>query len=444
MSFLVASMALAAPPPAVIQLQESLRHVSKEATPAVVRFEVDKREARCPELEELMQRHLLGAEGAGEPTGAATGSGFIVDPSGVVLTNEHVVNSAVSIEAILSNQQRVPVRVVATDPRTDVAVLQIDAPGPFPWLELADSDEVAVGDLVVAIGNPFDFDSTVTFGIVSAMGRRGLSEREIQDYIQTDAAVNPGNSGGPLIGLDGRVVGLNTAIYAPGNDQNSGISFAIPANMLTRVRADLEAAGRVRRPWLGMAVETVGDVDVRRSVRGAEVQRVVPDGPAEAAGVRRGDVIVAVDGEPTPSRSALRALVIAQEVGARLDVEVMRGGERRRLKLVTAEERRIDSGPKTFPEDVLGWGGMTVADPTDAIRAHFGVATDRGVIVLRVDEDSPAARMGIVPGDLILQVGKKPVYDLVTLREELDGPSVVRPVTLGRGGDTLYAIVPAG
>ncbi len=443
MWMLSASVALAGPPPAVVQLQTALREVASEATPAVVRFEVDKREARCPELEELLQRHSL-QDAEGEATGAATGSGFIVSESGVILTNEHVVNSAVSIEAILSNQRRVPVRVVATDPRTDVAVLQIDAPGPFPWLQMADSDEVAVGDLVVAIGNPFDFDSTVTFGIVSAMGRRGLSEREIQDYIQTDAAVNPGNSGGPLIGLDGRVVGLNTAIYAPGNEQNSGISFAIPSNMLARVRSDLENDGRVRRPWLGMAVETVGDVDVRRSVRGAEVQRVVPDGPAETAGVRRGDVIVAVNGEPTPSRSALRALIIAQEVGAQLGVDVMRGGERRTLQLVTAEERRIDSGPKTFPDDVLGWSGMTIADPTDAIRGHFGVATDRGAIVLRVDEDSPAARMGIVPGDLILQVGKAAVYDLATLRAELGDEPAIRTVTLGRGGETMYAVVPAG
>ncbi len=440
---LLTEVASAKPGDSASELQDTLAGIATTATPAVVRFEVEKREARCPELEELLQRHGLNPEPDDDIVGEATGSGIIISEDGLLLSNHHVVSSAASMVAFTDDDERVGVRVIATDPRTDIAVLQLDAEGPWPALDLGDSDNVRVGDLVVAIGNPFDFASTVTTGIVSAKGRRGLAPREIQDYIQTDAAVNPGSSGGPLLDLNGDVIGMNTAIFSPGLEQNAGISFAIPSNMIERVKQELIDSGHVRRPWMGIVAETVGEVAGDKGRRGAEIERVVPDSPAEAAGFRRGDVVVSAGGESVSSVAELRALVLSRPFGDALAVEVIRGAEPKTLSVLPAEERSIDSGPPTFPEEVLGWSGMTVADPEAEVRSHFGVAVDRGVIVLRIDRDSPAARMGMVPGDLIIELGQKPLYDLEALKEHLATDKGVQVVTVLRAGGTLLAIIPA-
>jgi S1-C subfamily serine protease len=333
--------------------------------------------------------------------------------------------------------------VVGADARTDVAVLQIEAGGPFPWLPLGDSSEVRVGDMVLAVGNPFEFQSTVTLGIISATGRRGLGEREIQDYLQTDAAVNPGSSGGPLLDLDGRVIGINTAIFAPEVDQNAGISFAVPSNLVKRVVEDLEAGAGVPRSWVGLVTRSVATVDGDATWRGAEVLRVVPDSPAERSGIRRGDILVSVDGEATPSSEALRTLVLAREVGSRLALVATRDGRPVDLEVTTRDEREQWVGLQDLPRDAVYWAGLFLAPPVDELRARFGVGAERGLIVARVDPDSDAARLGLEPGDLVTEVGGTAVTDPEALRELLSmTPRGVLVVAVRRSGSPLWAVLP--
>jgi len=420
-----------------------LAGLAERAIPAVVLIQVDRQRPLCPELQELVHDvglpPLRGSRGEGE----ASGSGVIVTPDGQVITNAHVVNGAVGVTLVLSEQRRLPARVVGSDPRTDIAILQIAAEGPFPWLPLGDSSKVRVGDMVLAVGNPFEFQSTVTMGIISATGRRGLDEREIQDYLQTDAAVNPGSSGGPLLNLDGEVIGINTAIYAPSVDQNSGISFAIPADLVRRIVVDLERHRRVARSWVGLVTQTVSEVDGDPTLRGAEVLRVVPDSPAEHAGLRRGDIVVDVDGEAIPSENALKSLVLVQEVGTPLRFVVTRDQRRVEIDVVTGEERDAGVGLENLPEDAVYWGGMFLASPEDALRAHFGVGQERGVLVVRIDPQTPASRLGLKPGDLLLELSGRPLTGLAALRELLAGqePGMV-VVTIQRGGGRAHAVMP--
>jgi serine protease Do len=436
-------VALAASGPSDRVASALLADLAERAIPAVVLVQVDRQRPLSPELQEVLHDLGLPRPGRTHGDGEASGSGVIVDPEGRVITNAHVVNGAVAVTLVLSEQRRLPARVVGSDPRTDVAILQIDADGPFPWLPLGDSSQVRVGDVVLAVGNPFEFQSTVTMGIISATGRRGLDEREIQDYLQTDAAVNPGSSGGPLLNLKGQVIGINTAIYAPNVDQNSGISFAIPANLVRRVVEDLDRRGRVPRSWAGLVMRTVSEVDGDSTLHGAEVVRVIPDSPAERAGLRRGDIVVEVDGEAIPSEAALKSLVLVREVGTELRFVVTRDQQRIEIPVVTGEERDVGVGLEDLPDDAVYWGGMFLAQPEDALRAHFGVGQDRGVLVVRIDSDSPAERFGLKTGDLLLEMSGRPVTSLEVLREQLSTqePGMVL-ITIQRGGGRAHAVMP--
>jgi S1-C subfamily serine protease len=428
---------------------QSIQHVANVAIPAVVHIEAEKGRRAAPELQELFQVYGLPSGPAGGPwrdedvIREADGSGVIVSRDGRVFTNNHVVEGAVRVEVRLADQRRLSARVVGSDPRTDIAVLQIEAPGPFPYLALGDSDDVAIGELVVAVGNPFDFDSSVSLGVVSARGRRGLTEREIQDYIQTDAAVNPGNSGGPLIDMDAKVIGINTAIYAPQAEQNAGISFAIPSNMAARVAGDLQALGHVRRAWIGVVAATVEGVEEDPALRGAEVVRVMPGSPAENAGIRRGDVIVAAGHEGVPSMEALRALVQATPIGGTVIVDVDRAGTRVRVPIVAVEEHSVGTALDRV-EAAPWWAGMTVVDPTADVLTAVGLPMGRGVIVGRVEPDSAAAKMGIVAGDRLVAVSGDAFDDLAALRDLLAAKAASRWVTVSfeRAGVTSMAILP--
>lgn len=438
---LVAVMAVA-PSWGATPQEEALVRAARRARPAVAHVEVDKGASWAPAL-----RELLDDVGAEAPTGEevvarATGSAVIVSASGRVLTNHHVVDGAPEVTLVLADQRRFRAVVVGTDAKTDVAVLRIDAPGPFPWLPLGDSDELAVGQPVLAVGSPFDFKSTVTLGIVSATGRRGLDEAEIQDYIQTDAAVNPGNSGGPLVDLQGRVVGINTAIYSQGAEQNSGISFAIPSNMAARVAAALEAGEHVSRARIGLVADDAEAVDGDPSRRGAEVGWVVPAGPAAQVGLRRGDVIVAVDGEAVASASALSDLVRAREVGSSLEVVVARDDARETLEVVVADARSIGAGPPDVGEGA-SWAGLVAVADTAEIRVRLGVAEGRGALVGRVVPGSEAARMGVLAGDRIVQVAGRSIADADELAGKLE-LLVLAPVVvaLRRAGDDIVTVLP--
>lgn len=424
------------------RLSADLVEVAERALPAVVHVQVERGPKVAPALDDLLAHYDLPGLKRPGPRTRSTGSGVIVHPDGRVLTNHHVVQGAVSIQLVFEDQRRLPADVVAADPRTDIAVLQLRDPGPYPWLPLGKSRALRVGELVVAVGSPFDFQSTVTVGVVSATGRRNLSPQEIQDYIQTDAAVNPGNSGGPLLNLSGEVVGLNTAIYSPAIEQNSGISFAIPASMLERITDDLDERGTVRRPWVGLFARSVEEVDGDPSRTGAEVMRVVADSPAERAGVRRGDIIVRVEGDPVTSAEDLIGRVLAEEVGVPLVFDLARDGIIAPYELLPIDAQDAGVGLEQISAPTLEWAGLLLAEPTDALRAHFGVADTTGLIAARVEPGSAAARLGFTAGDVVLQVGEKPVATLeeVRARPASTGHTAVK---LQRGGHKIWTVLPS-
>lgn len=422
---------------------QTVAEVAGRAVPAVVHIRVDRGFVLDSALRELYQLHGVADIPRGRNVHEVTGSGVIVTPEGRVLTNHHVVEGASEVVVVLADKSRLTAAVLGSDPRTDIAVLQIASDGPFPFLPLGDSGAVQVGDPVVAVGSPFDFQSTVTFGVVSAKGRRGLKSREIQDYIQTDAAVNPGNSGGPLVDLAGEVVGLNTAIFAPGVDQNSGVSFAIPANMLHRVADDIVAKGSVSRPWLGLLAVGVDSVDGDATYQGAEITQVMPESPASAAGLRRGDVITRIDGEPLTSVGELRSYVLSRGIGHSLTVEVSRDGLPVELPVTTAAHREVRVELPEVLEPFWGWAGMLLVEPTDAIIGKLGVAADAGVVVADVEPDSHAAKIGINPGDMLVRVGGLPVLGLEPLRERVTRyPLDYAVVAVARAGGTVHAVLP--
>lgn len=395
-------------------LSQAFAEVAAAVTPAAVYIESQKGPEVAAGLQELITEYRLPPPG-GQPTGqTSSGSGVIISPDGLVLTNHHVIAGATEPVVTLFDRRSYPATVVGSDPRTDVALLRIEGEGPFPWAALGDSDQVQVGAWVLAVGHPFDFQFTVTTGIVSARGRRNLFRNEIQDYLQTDAAVNPGSSGGPLFDLRGRVIGINTAIFTPpgGGQQHAGISFAIPANMAARVRDELLANGRVARASLGLSSR---DRPASRGAPrpGAEVTRVTPGGPAEAAGLRRGDVVLSVDDEPITGAEDLRGLVAARGVQAELRVAWERQGQPMSAVLRTGDERELTQPDVTVPPEAREWAGLVLAPPSTEALATFDVTPPAeggpGLLVLAVEPGGPGAVAGVLPGDLLLALGDQPL-----------------------------------
>jgi len=405
--------------------------------------EVEKGTPWARGLLELMRANGLDAPPRGEAMGRATGSAVLVSEDGWVVTNHHVVDAALSVTVVLHDQRRFSATVVGTDPRSDLALLQLDNPGPFPWLPWSNRP-VQVGEAVMAVGSPFDFQSTITLGIVSATGRRGLEKGEIQDFIQTDAAVNPGNSGGPLLNMQGKIVGINTAIYSQGADQNSGVSFAIPAPMASRVIESLATGVSVPRARIGLHARTAFDVGGDESRRGASVFWVIPAGPAAVGGVRRGDVIVAIDGEPVPSAGALGDLVRSRAVGSTLALTIVRGEQRTSVDVVVADENDVGTGLDEVPTDAKGWAGMWATDDPDGeVRAKLGVADGRSPLVARVDRNSAAARLGVMAGDRVIQIGETPILSMEDFTKRLGQASLgARLVQLERSGRKIVAVLP--
>ncbi len=351
----------------------------------------------------------------------AVGSGFIIDPEGYIVTNNHVVAGAESVVVTLQDETELAAEVVGRDPRTDLALLKVEAEESLPAVEWGDSDAIQVGDWVMAVGNPFGLGGTVTTGIISARAR-DINAGPYDDFLQTDASINQGNSGGPLFSMDGRVVGVNTVIFSPSGG-NVGIGFAVPSAMAQQVIEELRETGTVRRGWLGVQIQPVTE-DIAEAIglqeeRGALVTDVLEDSPASKAGFEAGDVILTFNNQEVEDPRELQRIVAETPVDATVDIEVWRNGERQTLDtqiaLLEEQEQQFaatESDQPSEPEAKTGALGLSLAELSPELREEFGIAQEtRGVLVLDVDRNSPAAEENIAPGDVITKVGRREVSE---------------------------------
>lgn len=400
------------------QMRLSFSPIVKRAAPAVVNVYATRmisQRPRSPFGNDPFFRRFFGepAPGSRAPRQRETsslGSGVIVDPSGIVVTNNHVIKDASTIKVVLADKREFEAEIMLKDERTDLAILRIDLEGRreiFPYLEFADSDAVEVGDLVLAIGNPFGVGQTVTSGIVSALARTRVGVTDYQFFIQTDAAINPGNSGGALVDLDGDLVGINTAIFSRSGGSN-GIGFAIPSNMVNVVVAASDMGDIVMRPWLGATFQPVSS-DIADSLgldlpRGALVTGIFDDGPFDKAGIRVGDLLVRMEGNRLSDPDELGYRLATRRLGDEVSFVARRGKKRLRFNLI------MEAPPETVPRDEqllkgrTPLTGATIANLSPALAQEIGSFKNSGIIVLSVEPGSPAARYRFRRGDLILEL----------------------------------------
>ncbi|MCA9772921.1 MAG: DegQ family serine endoprotease [Myxococcales bacterium] len=341
---------------------------------------------------------------------SSLGSGFIVSTDGYIITNNHVVERADEIKVVLNDKQEFEGKVVGTDPKTDLALVKIEAKDDLPTVALGDSDALEIGEWVVAIGNPFGFSHTVTAGIVSAKGRY-IGAGPYDDFIQTDASINPGNSGGPLFNMRGDVVGINTAIIAGGQ----GIGFATPINIAKTVVTQLKNKGKVSRGWLGVQIQDI-DPDAKKffdlkDAHGALVSQVFKDSPADKAGFKRDDVIVRFDGKDIESSRDLPIIVSSTTVGKAVEVEVIRGGKHKTLE-VTLGEMPDESVGTLAKRDVDELLGVSVQTITPELAENLRLEDTQGVVVTGIEFGGPAQRAGIRKGDVISEVNRVEIQDV--------------------------------
>jgi Do/DeqQ family serine protease len=438
------------------QVQLSFAPVVKRAAPSVVNVyasHVDKRGPTRSAMEEFMRR-FFGEDGAGRGRGGAPGeraqrslgSGVIVDESGLVITNNHVIENMNELRIALADRREFEATIVLRDPRTDLAVVKIKNPAPgLVAMPFGDSEGLEVGDFVMAIGNPFGVGQTVTQGIISALARTQVGSSDYQFFIQTDAAINPGNSGGALVDLQGQLVGINTAIYSQSGGSH-GIGFAIPASM---VRAVVETAKNgattVRRPWLGARVQTVTP-DIAESMgldhpTGVLVASLQAKSPAEEAGLRRGDLILTVDGKPVDDPEAFGYRFALKGLSGQTKFGIQRGTTRSTVSV------KLAAAPETRPRDVLKvrtrspFLGATVVNTSPAVSEELQVDFPaEGVAVSSVDEGSIANRAGLQKGDVIVSVNGVPITATKDLDRVTRNSLNAWEVSINRGGAVLTSV----
>ncbi len=351
----------------------------------------------------------------------AQGSGFIISSDGYILTNNHMVEKSEKIEVELTDGRKFTAKIIGTDSDSDVAVVKIDAKD-LPFLELADSDALEVGEWVLAIGNPLGLSHTVTAGIVSAKGRSGFGLAYFENFIQTDAAINFGNSGGPLINLDGKAVGINTAIVGSGG--NIGIGFAIPINMAKNIYDQLINSGTVERGWLGIEMgeltdETAPYFGLKKNAKGVLIAVVIPDSAAEKAGLKHNDIIIEVNGEPIESRDAFRNQIAMLKPDSRIKLVVWRDKRRKALTVKLGKRPSTEELTGALPQETRKELGFTVQDLTEEMAERYGYEGQSGVIVKEVESGSQAAEKGIAPGSLIKEVNQQKVRNTREFNEAI-------------------------
>ncbi len=366
----------------------------------------------------------------------SSGSGFVVSPEGYILTNNHVISEADEIKVVLNGKDEYKAEIAVADPATDVAVLKITGEKPFPYVTMGDSDEIMTGDWVMAIGNPFGYlDHTVTVGVISAKNREKITGATYENFLQTDAAINFGNSGGPLVDIYGRVVGINTAISA----QGSGIGFAVPINFAKKVYDDFIEYGEIRRGWIGVTIEDVTPEKAKElglaSTEGALVKSVSKGDPADQAGIQVDDFLIAIDGELMESASHLTRVVASKEIGEPIDVKFIRGGKEMTATIIPG--KRSDAPIIKGGENVLTVYelGLTIKDIDDEVRKLINAPDDvDGVIITQVNPQSHAAKKGLTAGVIITHVDGTQVLSVEDFVKAFDAVKSENSVVL----DILY------
>lgn len=413
----------------------SLAPMLQEATPAVVSISVEGTQTARQQVPEMF-RYFFGGpqEQLQERPFRGLGSGVIIDADkGYVVTNNHVVDNADEITVKLKDGRELKAKKLGADEQSDIALLKID-PENLTALPIADSDAILVGDFVVAIGNPFGLSQTVTSGIVSALGRSGLNIGGYEDFIQTDAAINRGNSGGALVNLNGELVGINTAIFGP-NGGNVGIGFAIPSNMMKNLVDQIAEFGEVRRGLLGILGQDVdaalADAMNVQVNRGAFVSEVQPESAAEAAGLQAGDIITAVNGRKLSSFRELAARISSMGAGAEVELTILRKGKTEKVE-VTLDDASDTQVTAAQLHPALE--GAELANGEDA-------AGNAGVEVVELARGSPAARIGLQPEDVIVSVNRTRVTAVSELRDALEQAQGVIALNIKRGASTRYLVI---
>jgi serine protease Do len=466
---LALAVALSAQPASARSAPESFADLAEKLLPAVVNISSSQvvrttQQQEIPQappgspFEDFFKEFFDRNQREGAPRRASSlGSGFIIDKTGFVVTNNHVIAEADEITVILHDDTRHDATVIGRDPKTDLALLKIEVDGDLPFVAWGDSTGARVGDWVVAIGNPFGLGGTVTAGIISAR-QRDINQGPYDSFIQTDASINRGNSGGPMFNMDGRVIGVNTAIFSP-TGGSVGVGFSIPSSIAERVVTQLRDFGRTKRGWLGVRIQSVTD-EIAESLgleeaAGALVADVTEDGPAQESKIEAGDVILKFDGKVVEEMRDLPRIVAETKIGKPVEVDVWRKGKRRVIKVVVGEleeERPVlaSTGPRgdaIEPEEAeIDSLGVSVTAITDDMREQFNVPEDvQGVLVTGVTADSGAAEKGLRPGDVIVEVNQEEVSTpgqiAAKVSEAMDNDRRSVLLLVNRNGDLRFVAV---
>jgi Do/DeqQ family serine protease len=435
------------PPASTAEVRLSYAPIVQRAAPAVVNVYAARnvQQSRNPLMEDPFFRRFFGPGFGAPQTQRALGSGVIVDASGLVVTNNHVIEGADEVKVALADKREFEAEIVLKDSRTDLAVLRLkDGRERFPALELGNSDELQVGDLVLAIGNPFGVGQTVTHGIVSALARTQVGITDYQFFIQTDAAINPGNSGGPLVDMAGRIVGINTAIFSRSGG-SQGIGFAIPANMVRVVVASAKGGGSaVKRPWLGARLQPVtpeiaDSLGLKRPA-GALISSVTAGSPAARAGLKSGDLILSVEGQAVDDPNAFDYRFTTRPLGGTAQVGIMRSGKEQAVPVA------LQTAPDTPRDEVVirarsPFLGAKVANLSPALAEELGLAgTPEGVVILDIQNGTLAKNLGFQRGDIVITVNNEKIDKTRDLERITKDQARLWRVTLMRGGQQVSVV----
>ncbi|MGC9323517.1 MAG: DegQ family serine endoprotease [Desulfomonilia bacterium] len=408
--------------------------VAEKVIPSVVNISSTKTVVvqQSPFFSDPFFREFFGGGIPRERVQRALGSGVIVTEDGFIVTNNHVVGGADTVEVRLSDERVFIATIVGTDPKSDVAIIKIDQKD-LPAIRIGDSTNLRIGSFVLAVGNPFGLGQTVTMGIISALGRSGLGITDYENFIQTDAAINPGNSGGALVNMEGELIGINTAILSRSGG-NVGIGFAIPINVVMTIKNSIEKYGEVVRGWLGVSVQEItpkiAEALGLSTTKGALVSEVIKGSPAEKSGIVQGDVIVAIGGNTVHNTSSLRFMISELLPGTEVEVKVFRDGRKKDVRVTIGDLSKAQVPEhKVYIEDNRFLAGATVAEITPGSRETFQIDNEiEGVLVVEVEDNSAAARTGLRPGDVILAINNTKTRNLEEFEQVV---SMLRGVKMG-------------